>query len=71
MVMWMKARLRPDLDIPEEKFTPEQLLKFVDELERKHLTYRPPSIKEIETSVQKLYEAFIERRDNNDHESKT
>ena len=69
--MWMKARLRPDLDIPEEKLTPEQLLKFVDELERKHLTYRPPSIKEIETSVQKLYEAFIERRDNNDHKGKT
>ena len=58
----MKARLRPDLDIPEEKFTPEQLLKFVDELERKYLTYRPPSIEEIETSVQKLYEAICERK---------
>lgn len=62
----MKARLRPDLDIPEEKFTPEQLLEFVDELERKYLTYRPPSIKEIEASAQKLYEAFIERRNNNE-----
>lgn len=53
------------MDVPEKKFTPEQLLKFVDEMERKYLTYRPPSLEEIETSVRKLYEVIKERRDNN------
>ena len=66
MVMWMKARLRPDLPKDDVIFTPEriaQYLEIIDDLERKYLIGYPEKVTEIVETMEKLRQTIIERSD--------